>query len=269
MNDGPRAPAWELTAATTRKLFNEMMKMHESAAIPGWDDFQSIEVAQIVWPYCNQIFRFARSAQKLADSQLGTEAQVLIRICLEYLVVGNYVASLGDEGAHMWLDTQRVVADRTINESLASIPLDDEFRQEVLDEAKLAGAEKQPTDSFVKVCQELGLMDIYAWYGTSSALVHPTTMARNLYIDGEELRRTPRIDFPPSRVFEQLIIVLLWTASLADALLLRPTRTARLREIAQTIKRPATLPSARPVAGPRTKRPKRTRGWEPPSPPSS
>lgn len=256
---------WPLNGPQTRKLLKELLRMHDENPVPQLDEVKVPEVAKIVWPYCHQVQRFAKAAMKLADAGFGHETQVYVRAALEYTVTAHYIAQLGVDGVNMWHDTHQMLADRTINESLASIAVSDDIRQAVFDDSKDAGAHQTALDAFVRICKELDVMPLYAWWATSSTLLHPTTVGRNLYFSGGVLSKTPAIIQSPTKTFEQMIIVLVWSMTVGDALLRAPKHEARLDEIAESIGRVKHLPARTPeasVAG-YGKRSKRTRGWQP------
>jgi hypothetical protein len=121
-------------------------------------------------------------------------------------------------------------------------------------------------DAFVRICKELDVMPLYAWWATSSTVLHPTTVARNLFTDDGLLHKAPRVVQTPKKTFEQMIIVLVWTLAVIDALLLVPKHEERLHEIAASIGRVKDLPvRTEPGAG-YGKRQPRTRGWKPEEP---
>lgn len=254
---------WPLNDAETRKLLKELLRMHDEDPAPRLDEVKVPEVATIVWPYCHQVQRFAKAAMKLADTGFGHETQVYVRAALEYTVTAHYIAQLGVDGVNMWHDTHQMLADRTINESLASIPVSDDIRRAVFDDSKRAGAHQTAMDAFVRICKELDVMSLYAWWATSSTVLHPTTVGRNLYFAGGILGKAPAVIQLPKKTFEQMIIVLVWSLTVGDALLWVPKHEARLDEIAESIGRVKDLPARTPPGAGYGKRSKRTKGWQP------
>lgn len=179
--------AWALDPVAIRALVDELIALHLADGIPEPAGVVDGALTLTVWPLAHQVVRFGKAALALVHSGSGHEAHVLITAAIEHTITAHYLTGLGEDGAPSRVDAQSVQADRTINLGMASMPLDENMRAEVIKQAE-AVEERSALDGFLDICRELDVLPLYSWRALESTFVHATSTTHNVVmptLDGE------------------------------------------------------------------------------------
>jgi hypothetical protein len=260
----PTRIGWDIDAAGTRTLLDELIRLHDADGVMDLEDATDKELASIVWPLGHQVFRFAKAALALVDADLAHEAHVFLRTGIEYTITAHYLVERADVAGDLWLAAQAVQADKTLNWSMETFDLDFDTRRGA-EALASACTEQTAVDSFHRICEELSLDFMYGWWALESAFVHPTSATQNSYFDPVNLVLLDEaVTAPgdPDAVRQLYCLLLLWMSSALDKLRDKPKHVADLNAVAILLDRPPQLGPPVPKPAGYGPRPPRKWGWK-------
>ena len=205
------------------------------ANIPG-------RVFACVWGLYAQIYRHARAALVLTDAGMAQESHVLVRVALEHTILLHWVVERGDAGVDAMLNTQSQSVNKSIKTMrTAELVVPREVEEEIqriapdVPEGEIVG-------QFRRVCEQLGILDLYVVYGVESTFVHPSIPTINAYCDERGmLRTTPQLDIHRGN-FALLAPCLIWAGRDLDSLIEGQPAAEGLERLATTIGCQPALP---------------------------
>jgi Family of unknown function (DUF5677) len=206
----------------------------------------SMRLLGLSWGLYAQVNRHAKAAGLLSDGGMAREAHVHLRVALEHAIYLHWVVEQGDAGVDAMMAAQAVSVRKSVKTAReAAVVLLLEVEKE-LNAASAPIDESKAVRQFRKVCEELGLLELYFIYGVESGFVHPSLATINAYADGPSRLTTepqPGLDRGTPLLLAQCLI---WARRDLDRVLPGRSDAAGLDALAESIEsRP--LPPYRPV----------------------
>ena len=223
---------------------------YEDGAPPDFADGTPPGVIACAWGLYAQVHRHARAAIVLTGAVMDHEAHLHARAVLEHTVLLHWVVERGQPGVDSILANQAAQVSRSVRTAHdASLALGPEIEQ-AMDATTARTDEKKATRVFRKVCEELGILDLYSIYGVESQFVHPSVLTINAYSGppGQRpaLRLAPEGDLHRGN-FALLAPCLIWSGRALDRLVPGQPKAQQLEALAKSMGAAAVLPPCQPV----------------------
>ena len=239
-----------------RQIVDVLTAEYESGAPPNFADGTPPDVIACAWGLYAQVHRHARAAIVLTEAGMDHEAHLHIRAALEHAVLLHWVTERGQPGVDAVLANQAAQVDRSVRTAReAALALAPEIEQAM---AATRTDERKASQAFRKVCEELGIVDLYFVYGVESQFVHPSVLTINSYAGASGLTVAPQGDLHRGN-FALLAPCLIWSGRALDRLVPGQPRSAQLEALAESLGAAAILPPWRP-APPAPERKSRRKG---------
>jgi Family of unknown function (DUF5677) len=220
----------------------------------------SMRLVGLSWGLYAQVNRHAKAAVLLSDGGMAREAHVHLRVALEHAIYLHWVVEQGDAGVDAMMAAQAVSVRKSVKTAHeAAVVLPPDVDRE-LNAASAPIDESKAVRQFRKVCEDLGLLELYFIYGVESGFVHPSLVTINAYAEGPSKLTTepqPGLDRGTPLLLAQCLI---WARRDLDRLLPGRSDAVGLDALAQSIDS-RLLPPYRPApaAAPAGRRSRRSR----------
>jgi hypothetical protein len=198
-----------------RQIVDVLTVEYESGAPPEFVGSTPSDVIACAWGLYAQVHRHARAAIVLTGAGMDHEAHLHVRAALEHTVLLHWVVERGQPGVDAILTSQAAQVDRSVKTAReAALELAPEIERAM--EATRTD-EKKAAQAFRKICEELGILDLYFVYGVESQFVHPSVLTINSYATASGLTLAPQGDIHRGN-FALLAPCLIWSGRALDRL---------------------------------------------------
>lgn len=196
-----------------------------------------------VWGLYAQIHRHARAALVLTGAEMAQESHVLVRVALEHTILSHWVAQRGNAGVDAMLNSRSLTVNKSIRTMRAAELVVPREVEEEIQRIAPEVPEGEIIGQFRKICEQLGVLDLYVVYGVESTFVHPSIPTVNAYCDDRGiLRATPQRDIHRGN-FALLAPCLIWAGRDLDGLTKDQPAAEGLQKLATAIGCQPTLPA--------------------------
>lgn len=227
-----------------RQIVDVLTAEYENGPPPEFADGTPPGVIACAWGLYAQVHRHARAAIILTGAGMGHEAHLHVRAALEHTVLLHWVTERGLPGVDAVLANQAAQVDRSVRTARAAqLALGPEIEQAM---AATRIDERKASQAFRKVCEDLGILDLYFVYGVESQFVHPSVLTINSYAGASGLTMAPQGDLHRGN-FALLAPCLIWSGRALDRLVSGQPRTAQLEALAGSLGAAPILPPWQPA----------------------
>lgn len=241
---GHSAPPGATDPVLHRQIVDVLTAEHENGQPPQFADGTPPGVIACAWGLYAQVHRHAKAAIVLTEAGMDHEAHLHVRAALEHTVLLHWVTERGQPGVDAILANQAAQVDRSARTARdAQLALGPEIERAM---AATRVDERKASQAFRKVCEDLGILDLYFVYGVESQFVHPSVLTINCYAGDSGLTVVPQGDIHLGN-FALLAPCLIWSGRALDRLVPGQPRTAQLEALAGSLESAPILPPWQPA----------------------